>query len=1685
MNTNKHSTLFVFSVAANIILLIAAIAGLSGKNSYKCKYERLLDDFIEAHPEAVEKAKAPAPQPAPTPAPAPTPNPPATPAPQPESKPEIAATETNAPPVMEVIEASYNGDSEIDIRLSERPDMDEIRRYVDVSPLVEGVVGFRYKAEYNYNRNAWEPHLHVTGDFAYGTNFTLVVRKGLPLYGKSADSSGASTNDWTASFHREDADPYVRLATKGRYLPPGGRRSIAIETINVTNVYAEIRRVEPRNVVQLLAREERIYEHYWKWRDDDGADAEDTGELAGPMETNLLHCANLPNVKETLALPISMKDGGTPSGIYLVAVRSADKERRDGNWWWYDDERANPNRYRLVCVSDIGLSVRVSGDDRRDVGVWATSLTTGAPIAGAKVEVRSAANITLAAGVTDEGGWCSVRCSDKGEVFAVIVCSPKGDDMTFLALTNNMLIDETRPDGVRPEYLDAKKCEAFVWTERGIYRHDERILLHAILRDGTGHAPSPFPVEAVLVNPTGDERAREKLMPDAEGALACEKFSVPADQPSGNWRIVLQTPGDKGVVLGEREVKVEEFAPPQIRVSVKAPDDVAPKSFSFEVNAEHLYGGPARALGVEGAVVFEDVPFAPEAWKGYRFGNEDLGLKPSFRRIPRAVLDNDGRHVFEAPLWADSGLPKAAIRATGQGTVFEDGGRPATSRASAILHYYPFYIGTTLPDWARIPESGFPHMSVVCVTPGGKALDAPRTLTMRLESIKSVFSYRKTPDGWHTWDVTKVRSPLMEAIEVKTVKDGPSEVAIPTRESGEYVLTIEDKETGATFAKSFYLSTWGDEAIRAPLSDPTKIVIAPDKAFYRPGDTPRLIVKSPFVGHALVSVFRDKEIYSEVVAITNATSEVTLRPAAASWAPNAEVTLSVVQGLSVGANHLAVRAHGQTTVVVRRPENELDITLDADVRFPTSGEGGATIEVTIAASSVAKERPAVSNAYAVVTVVDEGINILTGEKTLDPLGHFARVRAAEHPLYDLYHRLLPVLGDDLGKSGVRIGGGFGAEMLGRVSPVPTRRFKPLAMWKWKVPIVDGAAKATFQLPEFVGEVRVTAVAYTDEATGAKSIQRKVAPRLVAQPDAPRFVAPGDEFEVSLPLSNRSGEDGSVTYVVKASGAVSMVRAASTISLAKDATTNIILRAKADRAGQGMISFSAGGFGESHSQSIELPVRPAVPWRESAGIVRLEAGDVFNFPVADASRRMITLSGSPMGELVSALDWLANYPHGCLEQTASRIFPLITAGGVLNAVGGKAAASREKYVIAGVKRVASMVGEDDFTMWPDVNWPPWNKEVSLYAAHFLVEAEKAGTPPPGDAKKRVMGFLGKWAMDQNTAISAYACHTLALAGEPAEDRMFFLYDRRDSLSLLSRARLARAFALLSDQKRALRLLENAPAPSSIKEAAFSLLALLEVAPGDERTLPLVKYLEANRDDERLCWGTTEENAHALLALAAYYQRHPVKSGSPKVEIQGAEHSITLSDRESCHLNDRDDGTRLAPVVNNVGEVPAFISWSALTLPDVAAVTNEASFISMTRRYLTPEGAEADLNDLRCGDMLVVEISIKGEKGRQYTDLVVEDLFAGAFEPILSELDPTRFAWCNDNSRNWVLRSDVRDDRMLVFSKKFSLEEDETAVFHYPVRIVSAGEFILPGPAVEAMYAPDIRARGTSSRITVRH
>ena len=1539
---------------------------------------------------------------------------------------------------MEIEKFSFDGKT-IKLCCSETPDIDAAKEYVSVDPAPKGDLAFSVGSEYDYWDRRDYFFLKIAGDFAYRTNLTLKVRKGFPSC-KSANSANkvveALAEDYLHTFRREDENPFVAFADEGRYLPPIGKRLIALECMNVSNITASISAVPGLNIVQMLSLEEgkyqKIYKNYWGGKE---AFVED---LSVTMENVNISTKNELNVQEEVTLPLPEKNG-----IYFVKVQG---------------EKGTAES-RVVVISDLAITARRT---KEKLFVWVTSLSTGTPVGGAKVRIFSSAANLLADGVADENGLCECVQKADGEPFVVLASSADESDATFVALAKSSEVEEDfSSDGYRPRYLKEGDLAAFAWTERGIYRHGERVFFHALVRGADMAAPKSIPLEVVLYKP-GGVFMKKTVMTDEYGAICLDDIVIPDDQPSGSWEFDVKVPGEKGSFLYSHSIKVEDFVPPQIKVATVIDEKCTAQEFSFDVSAEFMFGGAASGLASSGTVIFEDVAFAPKDWNGWIFGDERRGLKPNFTRLSKQVLGADGKAHYSASMQSSDGLPSAAVRATAQSEVLEVSGRPVFSRASATLHYYPFYIGTTLKNWIKRPDSGKVQISVACVSPDGKRLSESKTLIAKLQRLDTVYSYQTDDAGRNTWRSERIVSDVLgkEGVEIKTSSEENTLFTLPQLECGDYKLSIEDPDSEVSFSSSFYLSDWGDDMMRAELSNPSKVTITADKPFYRPGDKPKLCVRTPFTGKALLGVFRDDVIYTEVISLTNLTSEIELREISADFAPNIDVSISVVHGVSEKANHLAARAHGETSLSVRLSENEVPLKVAASVSD----------------SRVAVDFEAPGAKQAIVTVVDEAVMMLTNEKTPNPNSEFQKSREGVRGLYDLYNRLLPLSGEDkLLVNGLKTGGGCDSSLLGRVSPVQSRRFKPLALWSGKVDVIDGKGKAEFRLPEFAGSLRVTVVAYSEKATGSASCQCKITPKLVVTPDAPRFVAPGDVFTVSLPFDNRAGEDGAVDYKIYTSfeGGEKKLFQEGSVHLSKDCRKLLPFDAVAPQAiGQMLFIFETAAFGEKHRHEIELPVRPAVAWRQTSGVEVLPPGKRFKLPKGEDSpmtRFAYSVSESPASELKDAIEWLSDYPHGCLEQTSSRIMPLVTAGGILGECSPVASSNRLEYIRAGVRRVLSMRKEDgSFAMWPDIRrngntMTDWEAEASLYAAHFLFEVERSMLIENmwtfEEERSMVLSYIRSIASTLTTnrmSFAAYACHTLVLAGKPNKGSMYSLYDNRDSLTLLSRARLARAFALLGDSARASELLSSVKAPSSVVEAAYMLLAVLEIDPDDKRVPEFVKYLASRRGKERHSWGTTFDNAHAVMALGEYFRRQPASLGLSNVKEDG------------CELVNDGTGT-------------AFVSWKRLDLPKLEDVKKESSGLSIRREFLTQDGAPYDISKASRGDSIVVRIELSSDEDRLLSDLVIEDILPGALEPVHNDVGV--FPWIEKDAHSWVLRHELRDDRILVFSKAFSLMKNEKVAFHYSLRVVSAGTFALPAVAVEAMYQPELRASGGTGRIVV--
>ena len=287
-----------------------------------------------------------------------------------------------------------------------------------------------------------------------------------------------------------------------------------------------------------------------------------------------------------------------------------------------------------------------------------------------------------------------------------------------------------------------------------------------------------------------------------------------------------------------------------------------------------------------------------------------------------------------------------------------------------------------------------------------------------------------------------------------------------------------------------------------------------------------------------------------------------------------------------------------------------------------------------------------------------------------------------------------------------------------------------------------------------------AVAFAGGDYGGTEAHLTVREPIVLTPTFPRFLAGGDKVRVPVTLFNGTGAEEEFTVELQASGDVQLLSATAANndpSIASDQQPPLVSDSQytadklsidqkvdagaeaqvffdllvQDAIGEANFNLSAHGKTQTTQLDVKIPLRSVAPPVTQTGQGVISAGEPvdFIFPsnlIPDSSEFSLTLSPFPNIRFADSLRYLIRYPHGCLEQTTSKVFPLLYFSGLARSVEPMLAAedSVDHHITSGITKIESMLKSDDrFAYWPGGTYVnPWS---SIYASHFLVEARKAG------------------------------------------------------------------------------------------------------------------------------------------------------------------------------------------------------------------------------------------------------------------------------------------------------------------------------------------------------------------------
>ncbi len=1483
----------------------------------------------------------------------------------------------------------------------------------------------------------------------HGERYSFTFRQGLPAASGEQLLKSVEINQYV-----RDRKPDVRFPGRAYVLPATENAALPVVAINATKLDLTLYRVSDRNILRTMqdgyfGRPLSQYQRA-EFRTEVGSEV---WKGTGTVESAL-------NQDVTSRLPVGEIAGDLKPGVYALQAQIPGA-----------DEYDTPPATQWFVISDLGVTT-MSGVD--GLHVFVRGLSDAGVRAGTEVSLLSRSNAVLGTAVTDAAGYARFDAGlslGTGGQRPGLLTVQHGDDFSFLSLTDPEFDLSDRGVEGRPA---APPIDVYMTTERGAYRAGETIHALALARDGTADAVDGLAMTAILTRPDGVEYSRVTL--DDQGAGG-RMFVLPlsGSVPRGTWQVAVYADVE-AAPLASTKVLVEDFLPERIDVELSMEDGpIALTDFPPELNvqADYLFGAPGADLAVEGDVILRAATDL-DGYAGYKFGRHDQRFQARRGGLQGGVkTDQTGAAsvALQLPELTEVMQPLEARIIT---RVREGSNRPVErTLTKPVLADTPL-IGIKPQTDGVIAEDTEAAFELIAIGPDLTRQEM--TVKWTVNRVNTRYQWYSSYGSWY-WDPITTRSRVASG-EVRLTGDQITTVTAPV-EWGAYEIKVE-RIDGPYVASSVGFSAGWYGAADASAT-PDLLEASLDKANYRSGETATFRIVPRTAGTALVTVMSNRLIDMKSVEVTEGENLIEL-PVTDDWGAGVYVAAQVVQPLEGAEGQNPTRALGLSYA----PVDPADAKLAAAFDMAPEAAPRGPLEVALKVDGIAEGE----TAYAMISAVDLGILNLTGFEPPSASDHYFGQRKLGMGLRDIYGRLID---GQTGALGTVRSGGDAQAGLSSQAPPPTEELVAYVAGPVTVG-ADGIARASFDLPEFNGTVRLSAVVWSDSAVGEATTDILVRDPVVVTATLPRFLAPGDDSQLLLEIIHATGTTGDMPLTVTASG-VDLGTAPTSVSLSELQKQVFSVPITAQRTGIATVSVTLVTPDDKVlRKTLNLPIMRNDPVIQRRAQFELAAGGTFTldqnaFAGFLPGTASATLTAGPLARfdapgLLNALDL---YPYGCTEQTTSRAMPLLYLDQVAQAMNLGARQNIAERIEQAVDRVlTNQASNGAFGLWRPARGDLW---LDAYVTDFLSRASGQGHDVPRIALRQALDNL----RNQVNAASdfenggeglAYALLVLAREGAAAIGDLRYYADVKsnDFATPMALAQIGAALAAYGDPTRADAMFRKADAK------------LQDAQSGGQRW----------RDD----YGTNLRDAAAVLTLAVEAGSNAVNVERISAQVAPSLGEVTgRSTQESVWsllaanaLLGRAEGTLSLNGAPVSGPLVQVLEQDAVTPVAIQNSGGSDTVVTLTtfgvasepepqggngyridRVYYTLEGEVASPDQVQSGDRLVTVLTVQpfndGE-GR----LMVNDPLPAGFEidnpNLLQGGDVRALDWLKLSSR--VQNTEFRQDRFLA-----AVDHGGTDAFQlaYIVRAIAPGTYHHPAASVEDMYRPEYRARTATGQVVV--
>ncbi len=1589
-----------------------------------------------------------------------------------------------------------NGDQSIEITFSEplHP-----LQYLDGIIQLEGVENLTFSISDN-KITAFLPN-RIVG------NRTLKVNTGILNYAGRKIKKGYSTE-----LEFEEAKPMLRIKGNGSILPNSNGLIFPFEAIGINAVDVRIIKILEPNI-----------HHFLQVNNLNGNDnLTRFGKVIAEKMVKLDYDKKM-NLKawNSHVIDLNKLISPDPGAIYRVCIKTKreyalcdcdpkevnneikyeeEEEEKDPDWseenwegygfgggydtWYYYSSNGSPcedDYYdglavgRNILASNLGVICKI--DAHKKAHAIVSDMVTTQPLKNVEITYYDYIKQTLAKGITDENGMCDVTLTQK----PFLLIAKYGKQRGYLKLMDEQSNSLSKFD------IEGDKAQrglkGFIYTERGVWRPGDSLFVNFILEDKLNKFPDKHPIHFALFDPSG-EKIHEYTTNNHLGRIYSYKTKTEYDAPTGNYCVKVKV----GNRLFTKNLKIEAIQPNRLKIYMDLDEGSILKSTakdSVSMQVKWLHGALAKNLRTTIGVKISSTKTSFTGYKGYTFDSPMRKLKVNDQQIFEGNLNQYGKTKFSSMLKHCEEAP-GRVSVAFITKVFEQGGNFSTDRK--VCQYSPFnrYVGLSVPssdNYDNTLETGKQHrFDVVSLDENGKIANA-QNLQVKIYKLEWKWWYERSDENYTNFNGTSSTFLVKDTTIDATNGKGHFNFGIKYPDYGRFLITVTDPKSNHQTGKIVSLDwPYWSRGNRNENKNASMLNFACDKEKYNVGEDIKISFPSPSAGRALISIeSRTKVIKKYWINTVKGETMHTLK-AEANMSPNVFIHITLIQPHANTKNDLPIRMYGVVPIMVDNPATHLEPIINV----PKEIKPESTVNLQV------KEEKG-KKMYYTIAVVDEGLLDLTNFKTPQPWNVFYAKEALGVKTWDVYDDVIGAYAGKLDK--LLSVGGDGDNMAGKA--VKANRFKPVVRHLGPFVVEAGQVKNhKIHIPAYVGAVRFIVVAHNDGAYGSAEKLVEVKKPLMILPSLPRTIGPNEEISLPVDVFAMDPKIKNVQVSIETNDLFT-IEGSKMQSLVfndeGDEILNFKLKTK-NQTGIGKIKIIATSGNEVSVDEIEIDVKLPNELKTQTKEIEIKPGEkwvgkIDFFGIKGTNSCVIEASNIPPISLENRLNYLIQYPHGCIEQTTSAAFPQLYLNDLMQ-LSEKRQEKITSNITKAIKRIRSFQTADGgFAYWPgESDENDWGTN---YAGHFLIEAEKHGYAVSRESKQRWLEFqknkAQNWENYGNNSsqqlIQAYRLYVLALAGNAETGAMNRL---KEETKLVPAAiwRLAAAYSLIGQGDIARKMVQKVPTNiEKYRELSFSygcdirdkamILETTNLLGMDSKSSVLLKEISQKLSSKSFM--STQETAYSLLAISKYVSQTGIQKGIDYTLKYNKEvkqiQSKSILDEIIIYESEITDNGSVS--IQNTGKNKLFVRVYTKGIPTQTIRKKSENKIEIDVKYLNGDGDVILPNKIKQGTDFKCIVTITNPTNKYYKELAISHIVASGWEILNPRMDSEGY----ESSARY---QNFRDDRVYSY---IDLGPNDSKKIIIPLNASYLGKYYLPSISVEAMYDESISGETASDWVEV--